>query len=355
MSRLTDTPRKRVLVLALGSWLAVLGLLQVVDVPYVRLAPGPLFDVLGDADGQPVITVTGAPTYPTTGQLDMTTVNERGGPYGGLTLFEAFTGWFDPDVAVVPTALLYAPDTTGAQAEQVGADQFTDSQEKARIAALRQVGQPVATRPWVRTVLPGSPAEGTLRHGDVILAADGRAVTGPKQLAQLVQRAGPGKRVTVDLRRDGVDKSVTVTTAANPEDPAKGYLGVNLGVLADSAVEVDFHFDDVGGPSAGLIFSLGIVDKLTPGELLDGRLVAGTGTMDYDGEVGAIGGIAQKMTAAARDGAALFLAPAANCDEIRASTPDGLTVAAVDTLGQAVDVLEGRIDPPACGAPTAQP
>ncbi len=144
-------------------------------------------------------------------------------------------------------------------------------------------------------------------------------------------------------------------TAANPEDPAKGYLGVNLGVLADSAVEVDFHFDDVGGPSAGLIFSLGIVDKLTPGELLDGRLVAGTGTMDYDGEVGAIGGIAQKMTAAARDGAALFLAPAANCDEIRASAPDGLTVAAVDTLGQAVDVLEGRIDPPACGAPAAQP
>lgn len=348
MNRLLDTARKRVVVIALGCWLVTLGLLQVIDVPYVRLAPGPVFDVLGDADGQAVISVEGAATYPTTGQLDMTTVNERGGPYGGLTLVEAFTGWLDPDVAVVPTALLYAPDTTSKQAEQVGADQFTDSQEKARIAALRQVGEPVATKPWVQQVLPGSPATGKLQHGDVVLKVDGRPVSGPKQMARIVQRAGPGATVALDVRRDSRDVSTTVTTTGSPHDPAQGYIGVSLGVLADSPVTVDFHLDDVGGPSAGLVFSLGIVDKLTPGALLDGRRVAGTGTMDYDGHVGPIGGIAQKMAAAANNGATLFLAPKDNCRDIRDAVPAGLTVAAVDTLGQAVDVLEGRLAPPAC-------
>ncbi len=348
MSRLVDTPRKRVLVIALGCWLVTLGLLQVISVPYVRLAPGPVFNVLGDVDGQSLITVEGAKTYSTTGQLDMTTVSERGGPYGGLTLLEAFTGWLDPKVAVVPTDLLYAPQTTADQAEQVGADQFTDSQEKARIAALREVGEPVATRPWVQQVLPDSPAEGELQHGDVVMAVNGQTVTEPKEIARIVKKAGPGAQVTLDLRRDGQDKSVTVTTAANPVDASQGYLGLSLGVLADSPVKVDFHFDDVGGPSAGLVFSLGIVDKLTPGNLLDGRLVAGTGTMDYDGTVGPIGGIAQKMAAARANGAVLFLAPESNCGEIAGATPDGLTVAAVSSLGEAVDVLEGRIEPPAC-------
>lgn len=348
MSRLFDTPRKRVLVVALGCWFVVLGLLQVIEVPYVRLAPGPVFNVLGDVDGQPVITVEGARTYPTTGQLDMTTVNERGGPYGGLTLFEAFAGWFDAHEVVVPTALLYAPQTTSEQAQQAGADQFSDSQEKARIAALREVGEPVQTRPWVREVLPDSPAQGELQHGDVVMKVNGREVAGPKQTARIVQEAGPDARVTLDVRRDSKDVPVTVTTVANPLEPEKGYLGVSLSVLADSPVKVDFHLDDVGGPSAGLVFSLGIVDKLTPGDLLDGRLVAGTGTMDYDGSVGPIGGIGQKMAAARANGAELFLAPKANCPDL--DPPAGLTVAAVDTLGEAVDVLEGRIEPPVCPA-----
>lgn len=350
MSRFLDTPRKRVVVIALGCWLVVLGVIAVLPVPYVRLAPGPLFDVLADADGQPVIAVEGATTFPTTGQLDMTTVSERGGPFGELTLWEAFTGWVDPDVAVVPTSLLYPSDTTSDDAEQVGADQFTDSQEKARIAALRELGEPVQTRPWVQEVLPDSPAQDLLAHGDVVLRVNGTRVNGPKQMARLVQAAGPDAPVTLDIRRDGSDKTVEVTTVANPEDPEKGYLGVSLGVLADSPVKVDFHLDDVGGPSAGLVFSLGIIDKLTSANLLDGRVVAGTGTMDYDGSVGGIGGIAQKMSAAQANGAELFLAPKANCSEIRNSTPEGLTVAAVESLSEAVDVLEGVLAPPQCPA-----
>lgn len=350
MRHWVNTPRKKVVALGLVCWLVVLGLMEFISVPYVRLSPGPMFDVLGEADGKPVIAIEGAQVYPTNGLLEMTTVSERGGPFGDLTLFEAFTGWFDPDVAVVPTEILYPPNTSGDEAQQAGADQFSDSQEKARIAALREVGEPVTTKPWVIEVLPDSPAADLLEHGDVILRVDGKPVSGPKQMARIIRRAGPGARIGIDLRRDGQDRSVSVVTVANPEDPELGYLALSLGVIADSPVTVDFNLDDVGGPSAGLVFSLGIVDKLTPGELLDGRFVAGTGTMDYDGRVGRIGGIVQKMAAAKQNGAVLFLAPPGNCDEMLAGAPDGLQVVPVETLSQARDVLEGTITPPICPA-----
>lgn len=343
-----DTPRKKVIALALVCWLVVLAAMEFIAVPYVRLSPGPMFDVLGEADGKPVIAIEGATVYPTNGLLEMTTVSERGGPFGDLTLFEAFTGWLDPDVSVVPSEILYPPDTSGDEAQRAGADQFSDSQEKARIAALREVGEPVATKPWVIEVLPDSPATDLLEHGDVILAVDGKGVSGPKQMAGIIRRAGPGARIPIDLRRDGEDRSVSVVTVGNPEDPSKGYLGLTLGVIADSPVTVDFNLDDVGGPSAGLIFALGIVDKLTPEQLLDDRFVAGTGTMDYDGRVGRIGGIVQKMAAAEQNGATLFLAPKDNCDEVVSGAPDGLQVVPVETLAQARDVLEGTIAPPTC-------
>ena len=350
MRRLLDTPRKRVIVLALVSWLVVLVAMEIIRVPYVRLSPGPLFNVLAESDGEQIISIQGAEVFPVSGELDMTTVSERGGPYGDLTLFEAFGGWIDPSAAVVPTSLLYPPDTSGEAAQQQGADQFSDSQEQARIAALREVGEPVQTRPWVIEVLPESPANDILQHGDVVLAVNGRAVSGPAQLARIIQNAGPGASVTLDITRDATDQSVTVVTGANPDEPDKGYLGVSLGVLADSPVTVDFNLDDVGGPSAGLVFALGIVDKLTPGDLVAGRRVAGTGTMDFDGSVGAIGGIAQKMAAARADGATLFLAPKDNCDQIRDNVPDGLEIAAVESLSQARDVLEGTRDPAGCPA-----
>ncbi|MBK9436247.1 MAG: PDZ domain-containing protein [Micrococcales bacterium] len=348
MRRWVDTPRKRVIVVALVSWLLVLSAMEFISVPYVRLSPGPLFNVLAESDGKPIISIDGAEVFPVTGQLEMTTVSERGGPYGDLTLFEAFTGWIDPSVAVVPTSLLYPPDTSGDAARQAGSDQFSDSQEQARIAALQEVGEPVETRPLILEVSPDSPAEGILEHGDVVLAAQGRAVRSPQRLARIIAAAGPSADVVLDVRRGDEDLSVTVVTVANPDDPQKGFLGVTLGIVADSPVTVDFNLDDVGGPSAGLIFSLGIVDKLTPGDLVGGRKVAGTGTMDFDGRVGPIGGIAQKLAAAHDDGVTLFLAPKDNCDEVLGATPPGLEVAAVESLSEARQALEGDLPPPPC-------
>lgn len=355
MRRWFDSPRNRVVVLALAAWVAVAVLVMVVTVPYVRLSPGPLFDVLGDSEGQPVLGISGARQYPTTGQLDLTTVSERGGPYGQLTLFEAFTGWLRADVNVVPTALLYPPETSPEKAQDEGADEFIDSQEKARIAALEEVGEPVQTRPWIVSVAPDSPASSSLEHGDIVLSVDGRRVDDPKQVARLVQAAGPDATVSLDIRRGMQDSEITLRTAPNPHDPTKGYLGVTVGVMADSPVTVDFHLADVGGPSAGMIFALGIVDKLTPGDLVDGRRIAGTGTMDYDGHVGAIGGIAQKMAAAKAAGVEMFLAPKDNCAEVLAHAPPGLDVVAVDTLSDAVDVLSGSVEPTSCAPVSSAP
>lgn len=350
MRRLFDSARKRVVLLALACWLIVLAGLQILPVPYVRLSPGPVFDVLADVEGEPAITITGARVYPTKGVLDMTTVSERGGPYGKLTLFEAFTGWLADDVVVVPTDLLYPPDTSGEDAEERSRNQFSDSQDKARIAALREADLPVESHAWVVTVEPDSPAQRVLKHGDIILSVAGNAVSGPRQVARRIQRAGPDEPVQMRIRRGGEESDVEMVTVANPDDPAKGYLGVTLGVQADSPVDVEFNFDDVGGPSAGLIFSLGIVDKLTADDLVAGRRVAGTGTMDYDGRVGPIGGITQKLAAADADGVELFLAPAANCDEVLAAGQLDLRVVAVETLSEAVDVLAGRATPESCSA-----
>jgi PDZ domain-containing protein len=348
LKRWLDTPRRRIGVLALACWVAVLLTMEAVQVPYVRLSPGPVFNVLGEADGEQIITIDGARDYGADGVLDMTTVSERGGPFGDLTLLEAFTGWIDPSVFVVPTELLYPPDTTGDQAQQRGDEEFSSSQEMARIAALREVGEPVRTRPWVVQVQPDAPAQGVLEHGDVVLAVDGRPVSGPKQMARRVRDAGVGEIVDVDVRRGDEQRTVAATTGPNPDDPSAGYLGVTLGILAESQVTVGFNLEDVGGPSAGLVFALGLVDRLTPGDLLDGLQVAGTGTIDDRGRVGAIGGVVQKMAAARDAGATMFLAPEANCPQIAGSVPDGLTVVPVATLGEARDVLEGRIDPPRC-------
>lgn len=352
MRRLVDTPRKRVIAVALTAWVAVLVAIQMAPMPYLRLTPGPMFDVLDEVDNRPVIEIEGARTYPTRGTLSMTTVTERGGPYGALTLPEAYWGWWRSTAVVVPTELIFPPDTSGEQARQEGRVAFASSQEAARVAALREVGKPVVTRPVVIGVVPDAPADGRLEAGDTILEVADRPVTMPAQVARRVRRTPPGRQVAMVARRKGSRIPVAIPVRANPEDPGAGYIGIAMGVEARSPVKVTFHLEDVGGPSAGLVFSLGIVDKLTPGDLLDGAAVAGTGTMDADGRVGAIGGIGQKMAAARRAGVALFLAPRDNCPQVVSDRPADLQVVPVSTLREARRVLEqyrsGITDFPGC-------
>jgi PDZ domain-containing protein len=333
--------------------LGLVVLAATLPVPYLVLSPGPVFDALGSVDGKPVVAVEGAPTYTTDGALDVTTVYELGGPGSRVTLLGAVRAWLDPTSAVVPRELYYPDDTTEADSTQRSIEDMELSQQTAVAAALRLLDKPVRTVVAVGSVLADSPAEGTLRAGDLFLEVDGTAVTTAAQVRRLISDRAPGDDVDLLMRRDGERVRLTVTTAASPDDPERAIVGVVPTLVYVSPIDVQISLGSVGGPSAGLMFALSIVDKLTPGALTDGRNVAGTGTIGAEGSVGAIGGIAQKMSGAADDGAELFLAPASNCADVLGNIPDGLVVVPVNTLDEAVNAVEGFVsgaDLPSCAA-----
>ncbi|MFF0543130.1 YlbL family protein [Nocardia thailandica] len=325
----------------------VLGVVgSVVTVPFVALGPGPTFDTLGEVDGKQVVDVTGAPLDPTTGHLNMTTVSVR----DGLNLFEAFGFWASGEHGLVPRAEVYPPGVSREEVDNSNKQDFKDSEANAEIAALHFLKMPTVV--LVRAVGDDGPAKGVLEPGDELIAIDGTPVTDPAKVVEIVSTKAPGTVITVAFRRGSEDRTAQITLAARPDDAGKGYLGMSPTEGARPPLEVEFNLADIGGPSAGLMFSLALIDKLSPGELNGGRFVAGTGTIDETGKVGPIGGIQYKMMAARDAGAETFLVPADNCAEASRRVPDGLRLVKVENLDGAVrsldDINAGR-EPVSCG------
>lgn len=337
--------RGRVLAVSAASVLVLLAVALLLPVPFVKLAPGPVFNVIGEQDGRPVIDITGTTTYPTTGELDMTTVWESGGPRGGLTFIDALASWFDSADAVVPRELLYPDDVSGEDVKSRQAALFSTSESDAIAAAMAYLDRPVTTQTVVTAVYGDSPADGTLRPRDAITAVDGVSISSAQDVVDAVRAKPVGSSITFDVTRSGdsgTPETVTETIVSgeNPDKPGVPYVGVNVGPYAVPDFTIDFTLQDVGGPSAGLMFATGIVDKLTPGDLTGGRHIAGTGTIDPDGTVGPIGGIRQKLAAARDAGAELFLMPRQHCKEAAGHVPDGLTVVPVTTLTEGITAIE---------------
>jgi Lon-like protease len=321
--------------LALG--IALLGV--TVPVPLVALGPGPTYDTLGDVGGKPVVAIDGLPVFPTSGHLNMTTVAVA----DRLTLVTMIGYWASGSRRVVPRDSVFPPDKSDEQVERDNADQFAASEANAEVAALAELSVP--TRVVVGELVAESPAAGALQVGDELVAVSGRAVTSPLAVAQALAATAPGQSVTVTYRRAGQQRDATVVLGSSP-DRKQGLLGVRAGI-EPQAGDIRISLGDIGGPSAGLMFALAVVDKLTPGELTGGRFVAGTGTINADGVVGPIGGIPFKMLAARDAGATAFLVPAGNCAEAQANTPDGLQLVKVATLRDAVTGLDAlRADKP---------
>jgi PDZ domain-containing protein len=347
-------PRRRAVTLAVSGTLlagfAAGALFQ--PVPYAELSPGPTFDVLGTQDGSangtPLITITGHQTYPTTGQLRMVTVGVSEESYQ-MPLGEALVGWLSSDEAIVPKETIYPPGQTQQQSDAQNTEEMTDSQDSAITAALGALNiKPTGTEVVIASVTDGSPAAGKLQPGDVIDAVDGTKITGMDQVTGIIQKLTPGQQVTFEITRDA--KKQTVTTATQSSG---GKAAVGIAIEGENVFPftVDIQLNNVGGPSAGMMFALGIIDKLTPGQLTGGRVIAGTGTIDAKGNVGAIGGIQMKTIGARRAGATVFLAPAGNCAEAKANQPAGLELAKVNTLQDALnaltDIRAGKT-PPLC-------
>ncbi|GAB2852652.1 PDZ domain-containing protein [Microbacterium insulae] len=366
---ITPAPRRRVSrgavigVWALAVALVVLLVITFLPTSYVIQRPGPVYNTLGTAasaegDQVPLISVEGADTYPTDGALDLLTVQVVGNRERTPSWFELALAWFDPTKAVLPIDTVFPEGTTTEQRNSESAAMMIDSQQEATAAALTELGYDVGATLTVHSFVEDSAAEGVLQEGDAILSADGQPVTDAAALREIVAEGG-GAPVELVIERDGEEMTVAVTPKETEVDGETALLlGITLMARYDFPIDVTIQLNNVGGPSAGMMFALGIIDTLTPDQLNGGQDVAGTGTITADGTVGPIGGIRQKLWGAKDAGAEWFLAPEANCDEVVGHVPDGLQVFSVGTLEEALAALEavrddGDVDAlPTCTAAT---
>ena len=328
--------------------LAIVGLVIVgtMPAPYVIEQPGPVYNTLGSASyntgHRPLITIAKAKTYPTSGALDMLTVNIAGSPDSRPSWAQIAGAWFDPSQAVVPIDEIYAPQQSVKQSNAESAAEMTGSQQSATAAALHELGIAFVTTIGVADTVKGSAAAGILKAGDVIESINGKKFIDTDSIRNAVVANGTHSAMTVRFTRDGKQKTATLTPRPSgaPSQPA---IGVLLTEKYEFPIDVKIQLQDVGGPSAGMMFALGIIDKLTPGALTGGKHIAGTGEIDASGTVGAIGGIRQKMYGARSAGAKYFLAPASNCsgdDGVVGHIPSGLTVFATSSLHQSMTALK---------------
>jgi len=309
-----------------------------VPVPYVILLPGPTLNTLGnDTSGQPLITISGHPTYPATGHLNMVTVGFNGGPGVRLNIFQALRGWLSPVNAVVPEAEIFPPGQTAQQTHAQDVQQMASSQETATAAALTELHIPYETETVVISTVPGSPASTVLKAGDVIKAVDGKPVTDPASLSAAISAHPPGSELELTVLRGGQTLSLPVVSKNSGDKPV---IGIEVQEQYKFPFTVTIDVGNIGGPSAGMMFALGIIDKLTPDNLTGGKFIAGTGEITPAGQVQPIGGIQQKMAAARSAGATVFLTPSANCANTAGAVPAGLRLVKVSTLSQAVSDLE---------------
>lgn len=331
----------RALVASLAGLVLVvlIALAALLPVPFIVRSPGATFNTIGEVNGVPVVEISDTTTYPVTGALDMTTIREEGEPRSPLTVFGALAAWVDPDRAVLPRELLYGDDETPDRVQQRNAVLFSTSQSNAVAAALGAIGEPVIEDVVITAVVEGTPAFGNLQAGERIIAIDDRAVSTPEDVVQIVRGEPVGTTFAFTVERDGEPVDVEITSAEKPDEAGVPYVGITVGINYRAEFPIRFTLEDIGGPSAGMMFALAIVDKLTPEDLTGGGHVAGTGTIDPAGTVGAIGGVRQKLAGARAAGATLFLMPEVHCEEADGHIPEGLAVVPVATLQESLDAL----------------
>jgi PDZ domain-containing protein len=330
---------RRSLTLAIAGVATVVAIAVAVllPVPYVILGPGPTLNTLGESSGQPLIKISGHPTYKTTGNLNLVTVSYQGGPGSNMNIFQALRAWLDPSEAVVPETELFPVGQSAQQTQAQDTEEMTGSQQMATAAALTALHIPYQTLVTVVSTVPGYPASKVLKAGDVIEAVDGKAVDGQTSLSSMITAHPVGTVLTLTVLRAGKTLTIPVASKASDGTPV---VGVTVEEQYKFPFQVSISVGNIGGPSAGMMFALGIIDKLTPLNLTGGKFIAGTGEITASGQVEPIGGIQQKMVGARSAGATIFLTPAGNCSDTTGAVPAGLRLVKVSTLSQAMSDLE---------------
>lgn len=338
--------------MAVGLVLCVLlvagvAIMNMVDVAKVLYRPGPIYNTLGETNGHPTITVDGAETYPTDGQLNFTTVTLYGGPRFPVSAWDWLMAEIDPNTDVVDEELVYPEEMTAQEVQEQNSELMAESQNSAAVVAVRATGVEVPEQVKVAQVTVGAPAADTLEVDDEIRTVGGTEIENPAQVREVLQEFEPGDEVEFALIRDGEELTLDVPTGEDEVENEEGDLekrtviGIYLASDFELPFDVTIDAGNVGGPSAGLMFSLAVYDTLTEGDLTGGHVFAGTGTVDSSGAVGPISGIRQKMISSADQDVEYFLAPAGNCDEVRGNEPDGMEVVRIETFEQARGIVEG--------------
>lgn len=287
-----------------------------------------------------LIEISGARTYSSEGKFLITTVSVD----TEVTFAEWVGSAFDPTKAVVSRDQV----TGGQSLEQLQRDQeaqMDESNRQAQEVALSALGLATATGDGarIRETLEGSPAAEVLEPGDLIVQVDGQKVETVCDVGRLIDEHAVGEEVSVTYKRDGKVRTATIGTIPSDEDPGAPIIGIlmeEVNYEFDPGVKVKLDPGEIAGPSAGLMFSLEIYDRLTPSDLTGGRKVAGTGTISCDGGVGPIGGVEQKVAGAEQAGAEIFLAPAANFEAARSAAGD-IEVVEISNFAEALEYLEG--------------
>jgi len=313
-----------------------------VPLPYYAYRPGSVRDT------EPLITIADEETFPSDGTISYTTVSLR-----QATLLNMLTGWLDDDVDVFPRDKVLG-DRNAQENRNLNLQMMDTSKQVATQVALERLGHPVAvsiTGETVVNVLPDLPADGVLEPGDTITAVNGEMLDEPDDLTRLLAGDSPGDEVTITIEPPSGSQphDVELALGADPDDPGRAIIGIEVtgrGIDFDFPVDVTIDTGDVGGPSAGLAFTLAIIDDLTPGDLTGGADVAVTGTISSDGTVGPVGGTGQKAAAVRAQGYDVFLVPTADYEAARRHAGD-VEVIAVDTLDEALAALRdlgGNVD-----------
>lgn len=330
-----------------AGWIAV-GIALVIGLafallpsPYVIQAPGPVYDTLGTAEHEgeeiPLIEVPDEETFPTEGSLDLLTVSVYGRPGATPNWLDVLGAWFDRTRSAIPLEEVFPPGVSQEDRDAQNSAAMVDSQQDAIAAALVELGYEFPREVTIAGVLEDGPAAGVLQEGDVVDRVDGTEVGSVDELRAAIAQHGTASPAVLDVTRGEEQLTVEVTPV---DRGGVTVLGVGVRMHYEFPIDVQIRLDDVGGPSAGMMFALGIIDVLTPEAMTGGETIAGTGTIDAAGRVGPIGGIRQKLWGAEDAGADWFLAPQANCGEVVGNVPDGLRVFAVSTLDEAREIVE---------------
>ncbi len=267
-------------------------------------------------------------------------------------LFDVLAAWWDHDAAVYPYDAIYDAEQTQQESDIEGQVEMVSSQDTASAVALEELGYDVPSRLQVSYVDENTPAQGRLEVGDVLTSVDGEQVRGSGALVAAIDAAPAGEPIALGVLRDGERRQVEVTPETVDGDQR---IGIRLGLGFKLPFDIEVNIDPaIGGPSAGLMFSLAIYDTLTPGSLTAGSTIAGTGTIDPDGTVGPIGGIAQKIAGARSDGALLFLVPPDNCKDAVQADNGEMRLVKATTMHTALEAVQAWTDDPGADLPSCE-